>query len=88
MGVTSVRIPVEVEEPLEVLARKLDRSKSYLINQALKEFVARQSLEEQRWEETVVALNSVQAGQFLEEAEVNRWLDSWGREGRRPAPGG
>jgi len=33
MGVTSVRLQPEIENPLEELSKKLDRSKSYLINQ-------------------------------------------------------
>ena len=33
MTVTSIRLQAELEEPLEVLAKKLDRSKNYLINQ-------------------------------------------------------
>ncbi len=40
MGVTSVRLQPEIERPLEALSKKLDRSKNYLINQALKEFLA------------------------------------------------
>ena len=36
MGVTSIRLQAEIENPLEVLAKKLDRSKNYIINQAIK----------------------------------------------------
>lgn len=35
MGVTSVRLQPEIENPLENLSKKLDRSKNYLINQAI-----------------------------------------------------
>ena len=56
MGVTSIRLNDDVEVPLEQLAKKLDRSKNYLVNQAIKEFVLRQSMEELRWSETVEAL--------------------------------
>ncbi|WP_128571986.1 ribbon-helix-helix protein, CopG family, partial [Ectothiorhodospira haloalkaliphila] len=45
MGVTSIRISDDLEKPLEVLSKKLDRSRNYIINQAIKEFLARQSLE-------------------------------------------
>ena len=37
MGVTSIRLSEDVEVPLEQLAKKLDRSKNYLVNQAVKE---------------------------------------------------
>ncbi len=32
MGVTSIRLQPEIEDPLKKLAAKLDRSKNYLIN--------------------------------------------------------
>ena len=80
MGVTSIRLQPDIESPLEELAKKLDRSKNYLINQAIKEFIDRQSLEEHRWEETLQALSSIQAGKSVSEAEVTAWLESWGTD--------
>ncbi len=80
MGVTSVRLNSEVEVPLEKLANKLDRSKNYLINQAIKEFVQRQSMEDERWEDTLEALNSIKSGKTVDGNEVTSWLESWGAE--------
>ena len=87
MGVTSVRLRSEIEDPLENLAKKLDRSKNYLINQAVQEFLARQSTEEQRWSETLDAIDSVKAGQLINEKEVNNWLKSWGTDNELEPPG-
>lgn len=78
MGVTSIRLNSEVEVPLENLARKLDRSKNYIINQAIKEFVQRQSMDDSHWEDTLVALNSIKAGKTIDGNEVTSWLESWG----------
>jgi len=86
MGVTSVRLQSEIEDPLENLSKKLDRSKSYLINQAVKEFLARNSLEEQRWTETLEAIDSVKSGKLINEKEVNVWLESWGTEDEPEPP--
>jgi predicted transcriptional regulator len=86
MGITSVRLQPEIESPLEDLSKKLDRSKSYLINQAVKEFLARKSLEEQRWVETLEAIDSVKSGKLIEEKEVNDWLESWGTENELEPP--
>jgi len=86
MGVTSVRLQPEIEDPLEHLSKKLDRSKNYLINQAIKEFLARQSLEEQRWGETLEAIDSVRAGRSIDERAVNEWLESWGGENELEPP--
>jgi len=86
MGVTSVRLQTDVEIPLEALAKRLDRSRDYLINQAIREFLDRQASDEERWPETVLAIESVQAGRRLAEHEVNAWLQSWGSENEREPP--
>ena len=86
MGITSVRLKPEIENPLEDLSKRLDRSKSYLINQAIKEFLARRSLEEKRWVETLEAIDSVKSGESIEETEVNDWLESWGAENELEPP--
>jgi len=78
MGVTSIRLRPEIESPLENLAIKLDRSKNYLINQAIREFIERKSIGEQRWAETLIAIESVKSGNLVEEGEVDEWLESWG----------
>ncbi len=86
MGVTSVRLQPEIENPLEQLAIKLDRSKNYLINQAIKEFLARKMLDEKKWSETLEALESVKSNRVVDEKEVNEWLDSWGKENEKKPP--
>ncbi len=86
MGVTSVRLQPEIESPLEKLANKLDRSKNYLINQAIKEFLARKSLEDKKWDETLEALDSVKSNRVVAEQDVNEWLDSWGKDNEIQPP--
>ncbi len=85
-GVTSVRLQPEIESPLEKLANKLDRSKNYLINQAIKEFLVRKSLEEKKWNETLEALDSVKSNRVVAEQDVNEWLDSWGNDNEIKPP--
>lgn len=86
MGVTSIRLNKDIEVPLEQLAKKLDRSKNYLVNQAIKEFVVRQSMEDLRWSDTVQALESVKAGRMVESQEVSEWLKSWGSDSPKSPP--
>ncbi len=86
MGVTSIRLQPEIESPLESLAKKLDRSKNYLINQAIKEFIERKNSDEQRWSETMEAIASVKSGKVVAEKDVNTWLESWGSENETNPP--
>ncbi|MBA1445631.1 MAG: transcriptional regulator [Chromatiales bacterium] len=86
MGVTSVRLQSEIENPLEKLSKKLDRSKNYLINQAIKEFLERRAIDDQRWVETIEAIDSVKSGKSIDEKTVNDWLDSWGSDSEIEPP--
>ena len=86
MSVTSVRLSSESEMPLKQLSQKLDRSKSYIINQALKEYIQRQAMENSRWNETLEALQSVKLGKLINANDVNDWLDSWGTNNEKSPP--
>lgn len=50
MSVTTVRLQTEVEKHLEVIANRLQRSKGWVINQALSEYIEKQQLEQTRWQ--------------------------------------
>jgi len=86
MGVTSIRLQPEVEKPLEMLSKKLDRSRNYLINQAIKEFIENRAIDDKRWAETLLALESVKKSEVIEEAEVMGWLKSWGSKNEKSPP--
>ena len=86
MTVTSIRLQPELEVPLNELCKKLDRSRNYLINQAVKEFLAQQALAEQRWQETLPALESAKAGRTVPAEKVFEWMRSWGTENELPNP--
>ena len=80
MSVTSLRLSQDIEAPLENLAQRLDRSKNYIINLAIKDFIARQMMEDSRWDDTLAALNSVKSGKLINESSVTEWLQSWGTD--------
>ncbi len=86
MSITSLRISKDIEAPLESLAQRLDRSKNYLINQAVKEFIARQLMEDSRWNDTLAALESAKSGKLVNESKVTEWLQSWGTDKELPPP--
>jgi predicted transcriptional regulator len=86
MSVTTVRLQPELEQSLLAMSNSMNRSKSFLINQALKEFVDRQSLEQERWQQTLAAMESVAKGQVVAAEDVHAWLESWGSDKELPAP--
>jgi predicted transcriptional regulator len=86
MTVTTVRLQPEVEEGLEEIAGKLNRTKSWVINQALREFLEKQDLEQERWNETLEAMESVAQGRVVSGEAVHAWLASWGDDDELPPP--
>ena len=86
MSVTSIRLQPEVESGLEAMSGKLHRSKNWLINQAIREFVARQELEQTRWTETLAAMESVANGNVVSGQAVHAWLESWGTSEEQSPP--
>ena len=86
MTITTVRLQPEVVSGLEAMADKLHRSKNWLINQAIREFVARQESEQTRWNETLIAMESVASGKVVSGQAVHAWLESWGTASELPPP--
>jgi predicted transcriptional regulator len=86
MAVTSVRLSPEVEEKLAAVAERARRTKSWVINEAVKGYLDRLGLDERRWRETLDALASVRAGRAVDGDDVMAWLASWGRKTEKKPP--
>lgn len=86
MTVTTIRLQPEVEAGLEAMSDKLKRSKNWLVNQAIREFVARQEVEQARWKETLIAIDSVAQGKVVSGQAVHSWLESWGAADEQVPP--
>jgi predicted transcriptional regulator len=86
MGITSVRLQEDVKRDLERVAERQRRSKSWVINQAVREYARREASEDERWRETLEALDDVAAGRVLPARDVHTWLRNWGtpNESRPP----
>lgn len=79
MSVTTIRLPEALSQALDQLAEETQQSRSWLINQAVQEYVVRAHTDAERWQETLAALESVKAGRVVEGEEVDAWLAGWGK---------
>ena len=86
MGMTSVRMPDELLDRLEKTAEKIQRSKGWIIKDAVKQYLAREELKQRRKEETLEAWKDYKAGRVIDGDEVMAWLDSWGTEDEKEPP--
>jgi len=80
MGMTSVRMPDELLSQLEQAAEKLRRTKGWIINDAVKEYLEKEQRKVQMLKETRQALADIKAGRVVDGDEVLDWLDTWGNE--------
>lgn len=86
MGMTSVRMPDDLLSQLEQTAKRLERSKGWLINSAVKDYLQREVRQSQMLEDTLEALNDIKAGRVVDGKEMLNWLDSWGSDTEKAPP--
>ncbi len=86
MGVTSVRMPDELLAQLEEAAERMRRSKGWIINDAVREYLAREERSNQMLEDTRAALADIRAGRVVEGDDVLDWLESWGDDKEKTPP--
>jgi len=79
-------MPDELLEQLEQTAEKLRRSKGWIINDAVKEYLSREERKAQILEETREALADIKAGRVVDGEEVMDWLESWGTDQEQAPP--
>jgi len=86
VSTTTIRLRPDVEKDLEDMATASRRSKSWLINEALHDYIQHKQAEQVRWEETLAAMASVARGDVVSGDAVHAWLESWGTPGEKPPP--
>ena len=81
--VLTAHVPVELAEKVDQLAARLERSRGWIIKQALYSWVEQ---EEERRRLTLEALADVDAGRVIDHQAVQAWADSLDTDNPRPAP--
>ena len=79
----SVRLDATLNEQVTAIAAALDRPKSWVIEQAVRDFVA-----VQEWQLAAIdeGIKAADAGRVAEHEDVVAWVKSWGRPDELPMP--
>ena len=79
----SVRLQPELNEQVSAIARALHRPKSWVIEQALKDFVAVQT-----WQMVAIdeGIRAADASHVVAHDEVAKWVNSWDKPDELPMP--
>ena len=81
--VLTAHVPLSLAEKVDQLAARLERSRGWIIKQALSAWVEE---EEERRRLTLEALADVDAGRTISHQAVQEWAESLGTEEPRPLP--
>ena len=83
---TSVRMSDQLMDKLESIAEKLDRSKSWIIKDAVNQYLEQIDRKEKMLAETRKALSEIESGEVVDGDEVMDWIESWGSDNEKSAP--
>ena len=86
MSTTSFRMDDDLGPQLDEISRSLRRSKSWIINDALRLYVEREQRRQEMLQETEEALADLEANRLLSGEEVMKWLETWGTDHEIEAP--
>ena len=81
----TTHVPVELAEKVDFMAERLERSKNWIVKQALTAWVEQEE-EEEHNRLTHEALYDVDAGRVIDHQAVQAWADSLGTDTPLPVP--
>jgi predicted transcriptional regulator len=81
--VVTAHVPMELAAKVDAIAARRDRSRGWIMKQALSAWVEQ---EEQRYRLTLEALADVDAGRTVDHDNVEKWVESLDSEKPLPMP--
>jgi len=81
--VLTAHVPLPLAEKVDEFAARLERSRGWIVKQALADWIAK---EEARHRMILEALEDVDAGRVIDHEEVEAWIDSLGTDHPLPMP--
>lgn len=81
----SIRLDEKVLSQLDIMAKIADRSRAWLMAQAVKQYVDREAWQVEAIQRSVVKLENGTA-KFTTHDAVTQWLESWGTENETEPP--
>lgn len=81
--ILTVRLPAAMRRQLDLLAKSTSRNRSWLAVRAIERY-----LSENAWQVAAIeeGVRAADAGDFIEDGEVEAWLGSWGKRSERKPP--
>ena len=81
--VVTAHVPLQLADKVDELAQRLERSKAWVVKQALADWVV---MEEERHKLTMEALADVDNDRVIDHRSVQAWAESLGSESPQDVP--
>jgi len=83
MPTLTAHVTDELIEEIDAVSQRLDRSRAWVVKEAVREYLARRAEDQKRWDETLEAIEAADRGDVLSSDEVLGWVDTWGMPGEK-----
>ena len=84
MPTLTAHVSDELIAEIDAVSERLDRSRAWVIKEAVREYLARRTEDQKRWDETLEAIEAADRGEVIAADEVLRWVGTWGTPDEKP----
>jgi len=85
-AVVRARVPEDLKRDFETAAAMHGWNLSHAIRQLMNQYVAKEKELDRRRQETLEAIEDIEAGRTVAGDKVLSWLDSWGTDDEKEPP--
>ena len=81
MPTLTAHVTDELIKEIDSVSKRLDRSRAWVVKEAVREYLQRSAEAQKRWDETLEAIEAADRGEVVSADEVLGWVDTWGTPG-------
>ncbi len=78
MPTLTAHVTDELIKEIDSVSERLDRSRAWVVKEAVREYLQRSAEAQKRWDETLEAIEAADRGEVVSADEVLEWVDTWG----------
>ncbi len=81
MPTLTAHVSNELIKEIDLVSQHLDRSRAWVVKEAVREYLDRRAEDQKRWDETLEAIEAADRGEVISADEVLGWVSTWGKPG-------
>ena len=78
MPTLTAHVTDQLIKEIDFVSKRLDRSRAWVVKEAVREYLERSAEDQKRWDETLEAIEAADRGEILPADGVLAWVDTWG----------